>query len=122
MCGDMPVINIDRRDFCKLVGKDIPIQEIEQRIPMLGIGWEGIKEDTFDVEIFPNRPDMLSVEGLSRAFSSFIGVNKGLKRYKLGSSEYFVKVDSKVAKVRPYFVSCIIKNVYFSGDFIRSIM
>ena len=33
-----------------------------------------------------------------------------------------VIVENKVAKVRPYFVSCVIKNVHFTDDFIKSIM
>lgn len=118
----MPVITIDRKDFCKLVDKDIPMEEIEERLPMLGVGWEGKKEDTFDVEVFPNRPDMLSVEGLARAFSAFIDVNTNIRTYRAEESEYLVKVDEKVRKVRPYFVSCVIKNVRFTDEFIKSIM
>jgi len=51
-----------------------------------------------------------------------MNIRTGLRRYRAEPSEYFVRIDSKVAKVRPYFVSCVIKNVYFSDDFIRSIM
>ncbi len=31
-----------------------------------------------EVEIFPNRPDMLSEQGFARAFSAFIGEKTGL--------------------------------------------
>lgn len=116
----MPVIAVNRKDFCQLVGRDIPMQTIEERIPMLGVAWEGSESDNFEVEVFPNRPDMLSVEGLARAFSSFINIKTGIRNYKAEQSEYMVKVDEVAA--RPYFVSCVIKNVDFSDDFIKSII
>lgn len=118
----MAVITIDRKDFCNLVGKDIPMNVIEDRIPMMGVGWEGAHGDTFDVEVFPNRPDMLSVEGLARTFSAFMNVKTGLRNYEVRPSEYLVKVDQKVESVRPFFVSCVIKEVKFTDDFIKSIM
>lgn len=118
----MPVIKVNRKDFCGLVGRDIPMKVIEERLPMLGMGWEGYEDDDFQVEVFPNRPDMLSVEGLARAFSSFMNINTGLRRYASEQSEYMVKIDEKVAAVRPVFVSCIIKNVNFSDEFIKSII
>lgn len=118
----MAVITIDRKDFCQLVGREFTMEEIAENIPMMGTGWEAVHGDTFDIEIFPNRPDMLSVEGLARAFSSYMGVKTGLRRYKLEGSEEMVIIENKVAKVRPYFVSCIIKNIKFTDDFIKSIM
>ena len=118
----MPIITVEKEYFCKLIGKDMSIQEIEERIPMLGVGWEGKDGDKFYVEVFPNRPDMLSVEGLARSFSSFIGVKTGLRKYVAKPSEYLVKVDSKVSKIRPYFVSCVICDIDFTDEFIRSVM
>ncbi|PIS16658.1 MAG: phenylalanine--tRNA ligase subunit beta, partial [Candidatus Portnoybacteria bacterium CG09_land_8_20_14_0_10_44_13] len=56
----MTVITVDKSDFCQLVGKDFSMKEIEDNIPMMGTALEGSKEDEFTVEIFPNRPDMLS--------------------------------------------------------------
>ncbi len=41
---------------------------------MLGTDLEDVTDDEITVEIFPNRPDMLSEQGFGRALSSFIGV------------------------------------------------
>jgi len=118
----MAIITVDRSDFCQLAGKEFTMKEIEENIPMMGTAWEGSEGDEFTVEIFPNRPDMLSVEGLARAFSAYMGVKTGLRKYKLEGSEEMVIIDQKVSKVRPYFVSCVIKNIKFTDDFIKSIM
>ncbi|MBD3155453.1 MAG: phenylalanine--tRNA ligase subunit beta [Candidatus Aenigmarchaeota archaeon] len=118
----MPVITIDKKDFCQLAGKDFTNKDVEENMPMMGTAWEGFKGESFDVEVFPNRPDMLSVEGLSRAFSGYMGIKPGLKKYQLEGSQEMVVIKDKVAKVRPYFVSCIIKDIEFTDDFIKSIM
>lgn len=118
----MPTITINRNDFCKLVGKDIPMEVIRERMPMLGTAWEGEDGDEFEVETFPNRPDMLSVEGLARAFSSFMGIKTGLNNYETKNSEYLVKVDESLKGVRPYIVAAVVKNVDFNDEVIRYTM
>ena len=82
----MPTININRKVFEKLVGKKLPIEKLKDRISMLGTDLESINDKEILVEIFPNRPDMLSVQGLARAFSSFIRHKTGLRQYKVHNS------------------------------------
>jgi len=118
----MPVITVDRNDFCKLIGKDIPMREIEEKLPMLGVAWEGKEKDEFSVEVNPNRPDILSVEGLARAFSSFMGIKTGLQTYKGEKSEYMVKVHSSTRPVRPFIVCAIISGMVFDDNSIKSLM
>ena len=118
----MPVITIDKNDFCKLLGKDLSMKEIEDRLPMLGVAWEGKEKDEFSVEVNPNRPDMLSVEGLARAFSSFMNIKTGLRSYKAEKSLYMVRVDSSTKKVRPYIVCAAVTGIKMTDEFIKSLM
>ena len=118
----MPVITVDRNDFCRLIGRDISMNEIEEKLPMLGAGWEGKEKDEFSVEINPNRPDMLSVEGLARAFSSFMNIKPGLKTYKAEKSLYMVNVDSVTKPIRPFIVCVAITGVTFTDESIKSLM
>ena len=78
----MPTVNLNKNVFEKLVGKKLPLDKLKDRISMLGTDLEKIEGDTIEVEVFPNRPDMLSEQGFARAFSSFIGVKKGLRDFK----------------------------------------
>jgi len=118
----MPVITVDRKDFCRLLGKDISIDEIEQKLPMLGVAWEGVEGEEFSIEINPNRPDMLSVEGLARTFSSFTNIRTGLKKYKAEKSEYLLKVDPSTKPVRPFIVCAAVTGMTFTDDSIKSLM
>jgi phenylalanyl-tRNA synthetase beta chain len=87
---------------------------------MMGTGWEGETEDGFSLEVFPNRPDLLSIEGLARAYSSWTGSHTGLRDYFVYPSDYKVIVDKKTQEVRTYFVTAVIKNVEFDDALIRS--
>ena len=118
----MPTITLNLKEFNKMAGREFTMKELEDNLPMLGTAWEGSTEGEFSVEVFPNRPDMLSLEGLARAFSSFMNIKKGLRNYKAENSNYSIKVDPKLKEIRPYIVSCVIKNVNFTDELISSIM
>jgi phenylalanyl-tRNA synthetase beta chain len=118
----MPVIEVNLEDFRELLGRDVSIEELQDRLPMMGTSWEGVTEDGFHLEVFPNRPDLLSIEGLARAYSSWTGARTGLRSYPVEKSDYKVVVDKKTQKVRPWFVTAVVKNVEFDDPLIRSII
>ncbi|MFH0868455.1 MAG: phenylalanine--tRNA ligase subunit beta [Candidatus Woesearchaeota archaeon] len=118
----MPTININRKVFEKLVGKKLPTENLKDRISYLGTDLESVDENEIVVEIFPNRPDMLSVQGLARAFSSFIGAKTGLRQYKVEPSREKVIIDSSVADVRPYTACAIVKNMQFDDEKIKEVI
>ena len=62
----MPKININRNEFEKSVGK-LPLERLKDRISMLGTDLDEVNDKEIIVEIFPNRPDMLSEQGFARA-------------------------------------------------------
>ena len=118
----MPVIDVNMEDFREMLGRQATLEELQDRIPMMGIEWEGVSEDGFQLQVFPNRPDMLSIEGLVRAYLSFTGEKTGLRKYTVKPSGYIVHIEEKVNKVRPYFVTAVIRNVDFDDALIRSII
>src|SRR3989338_7977133 len=107
----MPTITLNRQVFEKLTGKKLPLEKLKDRISMLGTDLEEVNDKEIIVEIFPNRPDMLSVQGFARAFSSFIGIKTGLRQYKVEHSKEKMIVESSVADVRPYTACAIVKNL-----------
>ena len=118
----MPVIDVNLEDLRGLLGRKVAMEELRDRLPMMGTGWEGETEDGFQLDVFPNRPDMLSIEGLARAYSTFTGLKKGLKRYEVKEGGYEVAVEERVEVVRPWFVTAVVKNVEFDDPLIRSII
>ena len=118
----MPTVNLNKKVFEKLVGKKLPIDKLKDRISMLGTDLERIDGNEIVVEVFPNRPDMLSEQGFARAFSSFIGVKTGLHNYKVHKSDYKLIIDKSVKDVRPYTVGAIVKNLKLDDEKIREII
>ncbi len=118
----MPTVNLNKKEFEKLVGKKLPLEELKDRISMLGTDLEKIEGNEITVEVFPNRPDMLSEQGFARAFSSFIGVKKGLRKYKVKKSSYKVIVEKSVKEVRPFTACAVVKNLKLDDERIKSII
>lgn len=118
----MPTITINKKIFEDLVGKKLPIDQLKDRISMLGTDLESIERDEIVVEIFPNRPDMLSEQGFARAFSSFIGEKPGLREYKIKPSDEKVIIEDSVKDVRPHTACAIVKGLKFDDEKIREII
>ncbi|MFO7710930.1 MAG: phenylalanine--tRNA ligase subunit beta [Candidatus Woesearchaeota archaeon] len=118
----MPTVTLNKKEFEKLVGKTLPLEELKDRISMLGTDLESIEGNEIVVEVFPNRPDMLSEQGFARAFSSFIGEKKGLREYKVRESGQEVVIDKTVREVRPYTVCAIVRNLELTDEKIREIV
>ena len=118
----MPVIELNKKEVFKLVGKILQDDKLKERISMLGTDLDEISNETIKVEIFPNRPDMLSEEGFSRALSSFIGVKKGLRKYNIKKGKYKVKVDNSVKKVRGAVCAAVVKDVVLNEVAVKSLM
>jgi phenylalanyl-tRNA synthetase beta chain len=118
----MPVINVNLADLQEMLGRKVTIEELQEKLPMMGTSWEGPHEEGFALEVFPNRPDLMSTEGLARAYASFTGEKPGPRNYKIKASDYVALVDAKTQVIRPYFVCAVAKGVDFSDSLIRSII
>ena len=118
----MPVIDVNLADFRELLGRDVTMEELSDRLPMMGTSWEGETDEGFHIEVFPNRPDLLSIEGLVRAYASFTGARTGFREYDVKDSGVAAIIDKKVEKVRPFFVTAVVRNIDFDDALIRSII
>ena len=118
----MPSITLNKTVFEQLVGKQLPLEELKDRISMLGTDLEDIKDNEIHVEVFPNRPDMLSEQGFARAFSSFLGVKTGLRKYAIKESNQKVIIDPSVKGIRPYTACAIVKGLQFDEETLKQII
>jgi len=118
----MANIKIPRKDFEKEIGK--LDEKMQNKIAMFGTTLESFDAEEIELEIFPNRPDLLSYQGFKRSFLSFLGRQTNLKRYKLERPEknYTLKVDSSVKNIRPYTACAIVKNLKFDNKKIKEIV
>lgn len=69
-----------------------------------------------------NRPDLWSVEGLSRALRGYLKMEKGLKQYAVGKSIVKVNVNSQLYNIRPFICCSVIKDIHLTDNSIKGIM
>ncbi|MGD0643501.1 MAG: phenylalanine--tRNA ligase subunit beta [Candidatus Bathyarchaeia archaeon] len=69
-----------------------------------------------------NRPDLWSVEGLSRALRGYLGREKGLKQYVAEKSAVEVNVNAQLWNIRPFICCSIIKDNHLTDAVIRGLM
>jgi len=77
-----------------------------------------------EIEINPNRPDLIPMQNLIRNFKTFQGHKPGLKKYIIHKpgKNYRVKIDKSVKAVRPYTSCAILKNLNLDDEKIKEII
>jgi phenylalanyl-tRNA synthetase beta chain len=113
---------LSKKKFEREVGK--LDEKMQDRISLFGTPIEKITDNEVELEIFPNRPDMLSYEGFKRAFLAFLDKKTGLKTYKLNKPEknYKVTIESSLKNIRPYTVCAIVKGLKFDDEKIKELV
>ena len=107
----------------KEVEKHIKLDDrMLDRIMMLGIPVESLTDDEIEIQVLPNRPDLLSMHGFIRAVRAFIGKETGLIKYKFTNSGYKLFVEKSLPKEWPYAVACIVKGLKFDDNKIKEII
>lgn len=119
--GKIANIIFDRKEIEKYVKLT---DEVVKKIDMMGVPVEKLEEDSLEVQILPNRPDLLSLQGFVRSLRAFLGKETGLKKYTVKQPEknYKVKIDSSVKNVRPYTTCAIVKGLSLDDAKIKALI
>ena len=118
----MAVVTFKTDDLFELLGKKLTEEDLSSVVPLMGSPLENITEDEVEFEIFPNRPDLISVEGFARALRGYLGLETGLVKYETKKSDFTVTVDPSVAKIRPYLVAAYVSDITLTDYAIESLM
>lgn len=118
----MPLVTFDYKDFIQLLGYNIAKETLIEKLPMIGGDFSHVNGDEINIEFFPNRPDLTSVEGIARASRAFFRFKTGLQTYVIHSSDVLLHVDPSVKSVRPYVTTALVKNVTMTNELIASLM
>jgi phenylalanyl-tRNA synthetase beta chain len=119
----MPTIEISKLDLEALCKKKFNLAELQELLENNKISLESQEKDVLTLKIEDtNRADLLSVEGIARQLRGILKKETGIQNYKVNDSNFVVRVDSKVKKVRPYTVCAVIKDLKFDENFIKQII
>ncbi|MBI2548678.1 phenylalanine--tRNA ligase subunit beta [Candidatus Woesearchaeota archaeon] len=117
----MPTVTLNRKYLEKLIGKKLSEDELKDRISMLGTDLEEVNDTEVIVEVFPNRPDLLSEQGFGRALAAFVGTKPGLKEYTVEKSG-FSTTNTTPLPYWPYVVTAMVKGLSFDDEKIRQVI
>lgn len=120
----VPVVTLARSALCRTIGRDVPLTELANRMPMLGGDLDGTDAaaDTLTIEWFPNRPDLLVPEGTGRALRAFLGVQPGLAKYPVAPARTHLTVALGVQTVRPFAALCFVRGLPVDDAYVRTLM
>lgn len=118
----MAHIKININEFQELLGEEVELENLGERASFLGAHWNHVEGDKWDVEQYPNRPDLLSVEGLARAYRGYFGIETGREEYETSKGELEVEKDSSVEDVRPHIGAAVVRDVELTERMINGLI
>ena len=118
----MPVINIELNDLNRMLKEPINSDEFSEIIPQIGSDPDEINDKEAIVEFFPDRPDLLSTEGVARAIRAFSEQQLGLVEYVTKKPSTHITISKEVLDIRPEFLGGIVRGVKLDDISIKCLM
>jgi phenylalanyl-tRNA synthetase beta chain len=118
----VPVVNIKFERLKKLI-PNVKIDKVFDMLPFVALDIEGVDKDTVRVEYNPNRPDLSSDYGVTRALRGLLEIETGMPKFKLaGKSGLAVTVEATVRKIRPYAIAFVAKNGRLDDETLKQLI
>ncbi len=127
----MPTISVPQSLLKALLSKHGIVHDVEvmeDQLPLMGTDIDGCDDETLDIEIFPDRPDLLSGETLAYAIRPFLHGARAEPEIQTISSGIKMHVEPSLASIRPVVMGAVVKGVVLSEDseeqeaFIKALM
>ncbi|MHA1948617.1 MAG: phenylalanine--tRNA ligase subunit beta [Candidatus Thorarchaeota archaeon] len=109
-------------DLLSQIGKNLTLQKLEDTLFLIKAEVEKIDGNIIEIEVNPDRQDMLSTEGIARAVKSFLEIETGLRKYPVKKSGKQIIVKPGLSKIRPFICGSIVKGVKADDDLIKEYM
>ena len=115
----MPTISVPQsllRSLMAQQGFEHNIETVNEELPLLGTDIDACTEETLDIEIFPDRPDLLSGETLAVAMANFLHGAPAKPQLEVSTSSITMDVDSSLRSIRPVILGAVVKGVSLPED------
>ena len=115
----MPTISVQQsllRTLMEAQGFVHDIEQVNDELPLLGTDIDACTEEQLDIEIFPDRPDLLSGETLAFAMANFLHGAPARPDMDVQPSGITMKVDSSLRDVRPVILGAVVRGVSLPDD------
>ncbi len=127
----MPTISVPQSLLRTLLSNHGIVHDVEtmgDQLPLMGTDIDTCNEATLDIEIFPDRPDLLSGETLAYAIRPFLHGAPAIPEIETKPSGITMHVEPSLATIRPIVMGAVVKGVVLTDDaeeqeaFIKALM
>ena len=124
--GDqMPTISVKQNLLRRLVesrGRVHDVEDLAFRLPLMGTDIDTCDEDVLDIEIFPDRPDLLSPETLFHGMMPFLHDSPPSPRLAVKPGTISMRVASELSDIRPVILGAVVRGLELDEDIIKRLM
>ena len=110
----VPTISVPQSLLRQLIeqhGYKHDIGKVNEELPLLGTDIDACDDEVLDIEIFPDRPDLLSGETLAYAMLNFLHGMPANPDMNVKPSGIKMTVDAALTNVRPIVYGAVVRNV-----------
>ena len=121
----MPTISVEQnllRNMVESRGRTHDIADLAHRLPLMGTDIDICDEETLDIEIFPDRPDLLSPETLFHGMMPFLHNAPSMPHLAIHPGTISMKVDSELENIRPIVRGAVVRGVEIDEEVIKRLM
>jgi len=121
----MPTISVEQALLSTLAaasGNQHQIETLENELPLIGCDIDYCDEQTLEVEIFPDRADMLSAETLAHAMIPFLHQAEPNPELDVIPGTITMVVEREIANIRPVILAAVIRSVNIDESAIKRLM
>ena len=121
----MPTLSIEQSLLHRLVESHGRIHDVEDmafRLPLMGTDIDTCDDQTLDIEIFPDRPDLLSPETLCHGIMPFLHDSPPKPRLAINPGTISMHVSPELAGIRPVILGAIVRGLNIDEDVIKRLM
>lgn len=123
----MPTITVQLNDLQSLIGREVPLAELAERLPLAKAELKGNDDGELTVEFNDtNRPDLWCAEGLARQIRAYYeGAPRPYACFVAPADAPgvqpggVIQVSPKLQEVRPYIAAFLIKGITIDDEGLR---
>ncbi|MCH1541219.1 MAG: phenylalanine--tRNA ligase subunit beta [Candidatus Poseidonia sp.] len=115
----MPTISVPQSLLAQLLGRHGIVHDVERlgdELPLLGTDIDLCDATNLDIEIFPDRPDLLSGETLAYAIRPFLHGRVAEPNMITTESGISMSIDTSLETVRPIVKAAVVRGVETGGN------
>ncbi len=121
----MPTLSIQQDLLRALVesrGRKHDVADMAFRLPLMGTDIDSCDDETLDIEIFPDRPDLLSPETLVHGMMPFLHDSPPQPRLAINPGTISMRVSPEIKNIRPVILGAVVRGVKVNEEIIKRLM